>query len=61
MLFFFSCKKIVKFFSVRDLNLGMVWRGRNAAAKALHPPIVERKNIFSLYWGLEVLLLNNFI
>lgn len=33
----------------------LLWRGRNAAAKALQPPIVERRNVFSLYWDLEPL------
>ncbi|KAL3112883.1 hypothetical protein niasHT_015589 [Heterodera trifolii] len=31
------------------------WRSRNAAAKALQPPIVERRNIFSLFWDMEPL------
>uniref|UniRef100_A0A914CQ09 Uncharacterized protein n=1 Tax=Acrobeloides nanus TaxID=290746 RepID=A0A914CQ09_9BILA len=39
--------------SYKDPNSGMIWRGRNAAAKALQPPIVERRNLFSLYWDLE--------
>ncbi|KAK0390438.1 hypothetical protein QR680_019352 [Steinernema hermaphroditum] len=34
---------------------GSVWRGRNAAAKALQPPIVKRKNLFNLYWDLDPL------
>lgn len=37
----------------KDPNMGMVWRGRNAAAKALHPPIVDRRNVFALYWNFE--------
>ncbi|TKR72200.1 hypothetical protein L596_019689 [Steinernema carpocapsae] len=34
---------------------GSVWRGRNAAAKALQPPIIKRKNLFNLYWDLDSL------
>lgn len=30
------------------------WRGRNTAARALQPPIVDRRNIFSLYHRLAV-------
>lgn len=40
--------------SFKDPNSGMIWRGRNAAAKALQPPIVERRNLFGLYWDLDV-------
>uniref|UniRef100_A0A1I8B8U6 PH domain-containing protein n=1 Tax=Meloidogyne hapla TaxID=6305 RepID=A0A1I8B8U6_MELHA len=32
-----------------------LWRGKNAAAKALRPPIVERNNLFALYWDMEPL------
>nr|CAD2197824.1 unnamed protein product [Meloidogyne enterolobii] len=32
-----------------------LWRGKNAAAKALRPPIIERNNLFALYWDLEPL------
>ncbi|CAI2294693.1 unnamed protein product [Caenorhabditis sp. 36 PRJEB53466] len=31
------------------------WRGRNSAARALQPPIVERRNMFSLYYRLQPL------
>lgn len=34
------------------------WRGRNAAAKALQPPIVERHNLFALYTDLDVCFRN---
>ncbi|KAK6025148.1 hypothetical protein OSTOST_08963, partial [Ostertagia ostertagi] len=30
----------------------LIWRGQRAVAKALQPPIVDRKNIFSLYSNL---------
>uniref|UniRef100_A0A914RDZ0 Uncharacterized protein n=1 Tax=Parascaris equorum TaxID=6256 RepID=A0A914RDZ0_PAREQ len=29
------------------------WRGRNAAEKALQPPIVTRRNLFALYTDLD--------
>ncbi|CAB3407627.1 unnamed protein product [Caenorhabditis bovis] len=31
------------------------WRGRNSAARALQPPIVDRRNMFSLYYRLQPL------
>lgn len=31
------------------------WRGRNTAARALQPPIVERRNIFSVFYRLQPL------
>uniref|UniRef100_A0A1I7X489 PH domain-containing protein n=1 Tax=Heterorhabditis bacteriophora TaxID=37862 RepID=A0A1I7X489_HETBA len=34
----------------RDLT---VWRGRNSAARVLQPPIVDRRNIFSLFYHLN--------
>uniref|UniRef100_A0A183BTB9 PH domain-containing protein n=1 Tax=Globodera pallida TaxID=36090 RepID=A0A183BTB9_GLOPA len=40
--------------AIRDFSSGF-WRSRNAAARALQPPIVERRNLFSLYWDMEPL------
>ena len=34
---------------------GLGWRGRNNAAKALQPPVIDRRNIFSLYPNLDTL------
>uniref|UniRef100_A0A914VB90 Uncharacterized protein n=1 Tax=Plectus sambesii TaxID=2011161 RepID=A0A914VB90_9BILA len=34
---------------------GASWRGRNAAARALHPPIVDRRGLFALYADLDPL------
>uniref|UniRef100_A0A8R1HXF8 Uncharacterized protein n=1 Tax=Caenorhabditis japonica TaxID=281687 RepID=A0A8R1HXF8_CAEJA len=36
------------------------WRGRNSAARALQPPIVERRNMFSLYYRLQPLPPHNY-
>ncbi|CAI5439846.1 unnamed protein product [Caenorhabditis angaria] len=36
------------------------WRGRNSAARALQPPIVDRRNMFSLFYRLQPLPTSNF-
>lgn len=36
------------------------WRGRNSAARALQPPIVERRNMFSLYYRLQPLPVHSY-
>uniref|UniRef100_A0AC34R638 PH domain-containing protein n=1 Tax=Panagrolaimus sp. JU765 TaxID=591449 RepID=A0AC34R638_9BILA len=41
--------------SLRDANGCLIWRGKNAVGKALQPPVVDRKNLFSLYPDLEPL------
>ncbi|VDO20091.1 unnamed protein product [Haemonchus placei] len=52
MFRFFSIKSsIVEQFSGRE---SLIWRGQRAVAKALQPPIVDRKNIFSLFSNLSV-------
>ncbi|CAI4230988.1 unnamed protein product [Auanema sp. JU1783] len=33
-----------------------IWRGRNSAARALQPPIVDRRNLFSVYYRLGPLM-----